>query len=72
MGNSGLIETSIENSNYPDMYIYLDNITNNDTLKSAYYYALGRERWGAFNINNINWEENKSNSENYFLKTYNW
>ena len=78
MGNSGMIETSIGNSKYPDMYTYLNEFriakgdTNSKTLREAYYYALGRERWGSFNINNIDWETYGNNSEEYFLKTYKW
>ena len=73
IGSNGLKETSIGGSGYPDIYTYLiqdDKAKNNTVLKAAYYYALGRERWGAFNINNINYELNGGNENKYFLDDY--
>ena len=51
-----------------DMYTYVRG--RNSTLKAAYYKALGRERWGAYNVNNINYEIYKGNGEEYFLNSY--
>lgn len=63
MGSSGLTEIQL------DMYDYIRNC-GNDVLKKTYYYALGRERWGGFNINNINYEIYGNNGNEYFLKDY--
>ena len=52
-----------------DMYTYVHVKGNND-LKTVYYKALGRERWGAYNVNNINYEIYKGNGEEYFLNSY--
>lgn len=52
-----------------DMYTYVHG-TGIPTLKAAYYKALGRERWGAYNVNNINYEIYKGNGEEYFLNSY--
>ena len=52
-----------------DMYTYVHG-TGNSTLKNAYYKALGRERWGAYNVNNINYEIYNGNGEEYFLNSY--
>ncbi len=52
-----------------DMYTYV-HVTGNSTLKNAYYKALGRERWGAYNVNNINYEIYNGNGEEYFLNSY--
>lgn len=41
-----------------------------DTLKKVYLTALARERWGGFNINNINYEIYGNNGNEYFLKDY--
>ena len=58
---------SIETTN---MRIYLKTVTNTK-LKEAYYKALARERWGAYNVNNVNYElYNYSNENEYFLKDY--
>ena len=51
-----------------DMYKYINGKDN--SLKKAYYIALGRERWGAFNINNINFEIYGGNGNQYFLNDY--
>ena len=51
-----------------DMYTYIKSKDN--TAKKAYLVALGRERWGAYNINNINYELNDSNGNKNFLKDY--
>ena len=52
-----------------DMYTYVHG-TGKSTLKNAYYKALGRERWGAYNVNNINYEIYNGNGEEYFLNSY--
>ena len=58
---------SIEGS---DMYEYVLN-SENHTLRKVYFFALGRERWGAYNVNNINYElYGKTNGNDYFLNDY--
>ncbi len=52
-----------------DMYEYIKNSGNN-TLKKVYYVALGRERWGSYNVNNINYELYGNNGNRYFLQSY--
>ncbi len=53
-----------------DMYKYIKTVRD-DNLKRAYLYALGRERWGSYNVNNINYELNNNSTENnYFLDDY--
>ena len=53
-----------------DMYKYIETVED-AKLKRAYLYALGRERWGSYNVNNINYELNKNSTENnYFLYDY--
>lgn len=51
-----------------DIYKYVETLS--PSLKRAYYTALGRERWGAFNINNINFEIYGGNGCEYFLNDY--
>lgn len=63
-GNSGI--ESIDG----DMYTYIRNSSICDEVKKAYLVALGRERWGAYNINNINYELNGSNGNEYFFVDY--
>ena len=64
MGSYG--RTSIADT---DMYSYIKN--KDDTLKKVYLAALGRERWGAYNVNNINYElYGNTNGNEYFLKDY--
>lgn len=54
-----------------DMYSYISKGGVSYYLKKVYLYALGRERWGAYNINNINYElYGNSNDNEYFLKDY--
>ncbi len=67
---------------YKDMYRYMNG--NDDNVKEVYYRALGRERMGAFNVNNgydrvfcytgadeKEYTEYKPSIENwYFLKEY--
>lgn len=54
-----------------DMYNYIRSSSNvSSETKKAYLVALGRERWGAYNINNINYELNDSNGNVNFLKDY--
>ena len=65
MGGSG-----IESRGNQDMYQYIQG--RNQKLKKIYLTALGRERWGSYNVNNINYElYNSSNEGEYFLKDYN-
>lgn len=65
MGSYGI--ESIEGK---DMYTYVNELEN-ITLKKAYLMALGRERWGAYNVNNINYElYGNTNGNIYFLKSY--
>lgn len=52
-----------------DMYTYVHEKCT-DKLKEIYYKALGRERWGAYNVNNINYEIYNGNGEEYFLNSY--
>ena len=56
------------NNRENDTYKYVEGLDEN--LKRAYYYALGRERWGSFNINNVNFEIYGGNGSEYFLKDY--
>lgn len=49
-------------------YEYMKNA--NATLKKAYYVALGRERWGSYNVNNTNFEIYYTTENEYFLKDY--
>lgn len=64
MGSYGI--NSIQDTN---MYKYIGD--KNNTLKKAYFVALGRERWGAYNVNNINYElYGNSNGNDYFLNDY--
>ena len=62
MGSSGVNQIG------DDMYTYISNKDNN--LKKIYYMALGRERWGSYNVNNINYEIYGNNGNEYFLKDY--
>lgn len=57
------------NSISTDMYTYISNSTSSE-LKKAYYFALGRERWGSYNVNNINYELYGNNGNEYFLEDY--
>lgn len=53
-----------------DMYKYIASLGNLD-VKIAYLKALGRERWGSYNVNNINYElYGNSNGNIYFLEDY--
>lgn len=63
MGSSGI--TSVEKTG---MYAYMNGLSNTKfkRLKEVYYTALGRERWCAFNVHNIN----EDISTEYFLKDY--
>lgn len=63
MGSSGI--TSVEKIG---MYAYMNGLdsTKFKRLKEVYYTALGRERWCAFNVHNIN----EDISTEYFLKDY--
>ncbi len=69
MGDSGILSTSIGTKDYPDMYTYMTNMTNIDLepLKRGYYMALGRERLGSYNIQNINLD-GRVDIEYYFKK----
>ncbi len=76
MGTSSL--NTIGTQACPDMYSYLSKIPGRDenansleTLKTVYYMGLARERWGAYNVNNINYElYGNSNGCDYFLNSY--
>lgn len=59
MGSSGI--TSVEKIG---MNKYMEG--KSEILKKVYYTALGRERWCAFNVHNIN----EDISTEYFLKDY--
>lgn len=69
MGSSGTNgTTSLLNS---DIYTYMHGSMVTPQLKEVYYRALGRERWGSFNINNINYELYGNNrNDEYFLIDY--
>ena len=69
MGSSGINgTTSLVNS---DIYTYMHSSMATPRLKEVYYKALGRERWGSFNINNINYELYGNNRhDEYFLIDY--
>lgn len=67
MGSNGI--NIIGTQDCLDMNIYMYN-KNSDILKKAYYYGLARERWGSFNINNINYEIYNGNGNDYFIKDY--
>lgn len=60
MGSSGI--ASVEKIG---MNKYMED-KKSEILKKAYYTALGRERWCAFNVHNIN----EDISTEYFLKDY--
>lgn len=53
-----------------DMYQYMSMSGTDATLKKAYYVGLGRERWGSYNVNNINYELYGNNGNQYFLQSY--
>lgn len=56
-----------------DIYQYLKNMESDDernALIGVYLKALARERWGGFNINNINYEIYGNNGNKYFLNDY--
>lgn len=55
-----------------DVYQFLNNNKSSDfqSVKNAYITSLARERWGSFNINNINYELNGNNRNDYFLSDY--
>ena len=69
MGSSGINYNEIKNS---DMYTYVEEkFKDKPLIRKVYYFALGRERQGSFNINNINYELYGSNTpEKYFLEDY--
>ena len=53
-----------------DMYRYIAGSSNSE-VKKAYLSALGRERWGAYNVNNVNYElYGNTNGNDYFLNDY--
>ncbi len=51
-GSYSSIITQNNVTEYDDIYKYVQN--SNNTLKKAFYTALGRERWGAFKMSNNN------------------
>ena len=60
--------TGIPAEKYADMHSYMKD--KNYELKKAYYFGLARERWGSFNINNINYEIYNGNGNDYFINDY--
>ncbi len=68
MGNAGLRDTELKTTEYPDMYTYVNSL--DDYLRKTYYMSLARERWGSYNVNNINYEIYKNNLNDYYLKDY--
>lgn len=65
MGSYGL-EASTSGQ---DMYEFIQGA--NDKLRKVYLTALGRERWGSYNVNNVNYElYGNTNGNEYFLKDY--
>ena len=65
MGSSGL-EASTSGQ---DMYEFIQGA--NKKLRKVYLTALGRERWGSYNVNNVNYElYGNTNGNEYFLKDY--
>ena len=69
MGSFGINE--IGTTECPDMYTYMDQLSGSSSdLKEIYYKALGRERWGSYNVNNVNYEIYHSNANEYFLRDY--
>ena len=66
MGSSGT-----KSQEHEDIYMYIHEITSSKKLKEIYYKALGRERWGSFNVNNINYELYGNNRhDEYYLIDY--
>ena len=66
MGSTGIVNIGTEQ--YPDMHAYMKD--KNINLKKVYYFGLARERWGSFNINNINYEIYNGNGNEYFINDY--
>ena len=53
-----------------DMYKYVNSLSDTN-IKMTYLMALGRERWGSYNVNNINYElYGNTNGNIYFLEDY--
>lgn len=63
MGSTNVVP--IGTKEYPNIDSYLENLS--DAIKKAYYVALCRERWGAYNVNNQVYGEY---ALDYFLKDY--
>lgn len=52
---SSVIASTSTDSEYQDMYKYMREKRNDDSnkaIKTAYYTALARERWGSYSVNN--------------------
>lgn len=68
MGNSGISGRNFIGET--DMYTYME-VWGNPTLKKIYYTALGRERWGSFHVNNVNYDSSTVTGDlDYFLSSY--
>ena len=53
-----------------DMYKYVNSLSDTN-IKKTYLTALGRERWGSYNVNNVNYElYGNTNGNIYFLEDY--
>lgn len=48
---SSIINSTSIDTTEPDLYKYMRNLPNSK-LKTTYYTALGRERWGQYSVNN--------------------
>ena len=66
IGSSGLVPIKQNGG----IYNYMNNVVSNATLKKAYYTALARERWSAYNDNNVNYEIYQGTGVEYFLNSY--
>lgn len=52
-----------------DIYQFINNLSSG-VIKKFYLASLARERWGGFNVNNINYEIYGSNRNDFFLNDY--
>ena len=53
-----------------DIYQFIGNNSFSQDVKRVYLVSLARERWGGFNVNNINYEIYGNNGNEYFLQDY--
>ncbi len=65
IGSSGLVP--IKNGG---IYKYMKRPETDVAIKRAYYTALARERWSAYNDNNVNYEIYQGTGVEYFLNSY--